>query len=198
MPSSLPRLGAALALCVLAGCRTAPPPFPSPPPWDVRRLQLQAYERFELGGRVAVAAGHDGFNANLHWRQRGAHSQLTLEGPLGSAAVQVSATNDELDIITAHGEHLANDAAHEELRRRLGFDPPLTGLRYWILGVPDPARPATESVDARQQRLTTLAQDGWHIDYLEYVLVEGEWLPARLTLVRDTVRVRLLVDDWQT
>jgi outer membrane biogenesis lipoprotein LolB len=63
--------------------------------------------------------------------------------------------------------------------------------------VPDPAQPATEELDQRQQRLQGLTQAGWHIDYTRYVAVGAESLPTRLTLQRDAVRVRLLVDDWQ-
>lgn len=85
-----------------------------------------------------------------------------------------------------------------ELAARLGFDPPLASLRYWILGVPDPASPADETLDPAQQRLKSLAQGGWHIDYAGYVAVGSEWLPARLTLSRADVRVKLLVDDWQS
>ena len=33
--------------------------------------------------------------------------------------------------------------------------------------------------------------------YGAYADVHGETLPARLTLERDAVRVRLVVDDWQ-
>ena len=197
MRSRVLRVGAAAMLCVLAGCRTAPVPFAALAPWEVRRPQLQAREHFDLSGRVAVATGHDGFNANLHWQQQGARSQLMLEGPLGTGAVRISASGNDLDIVTARGEHMDRAAAHAELATRLGFDPPLPSLRYWILGVPDPAQPATEELDERQQRLQGLTQAGWHIDYSLYVAVGSESLPARLTLRRDAVRVRLLVDDWQ-
>ncbi|HXY97755.1 MAG TPA: lipoprotein insertase outer membrane protein LolB, partial [Steroidobacteraceae bacterium] len=78
------------------------------------------------------------------------------------------------------------------------FEPPLTSLRYWILGVPDPASPADETLDSARQRLTRLEQDGWRIDYASYVAVGSEWLPARLTLERADVKVKLLVDDWQS
>ncbi|TLY80713.1 MAG: hypothetical protein E6K41_09435 [Gammaproteobacteria bacterium] len=60
-----------------------------------------------------------------------------------------------------------------------------------------PERPALEELDEPQQRLLGLTQAGWHIDYPLYVAVGAEMLPARLTLKRDAVRVRLLVDDWQ-
>ena len=190
------RLGTAL-LAVLAGCRTLPP-APSPgESWETRRPQLQSLEHFALRGRVAVAAGGEGFNASLRWTQEGNRSQVTLGGPLGVGGAQLTATGDELTVITARGEHIESAAAHAELTARLGFDPPLTSLRYWVLGVPDPGQPASESLDPAQQRLSALTQGGWRVEYQSYGSAGGETLPARMTLQRDAVRVRLLVDDWQ-
>ncbi len=191
------RLGAALVLCVLTACRTTPVTFPAPAPWEVRRLELQSRDHFELRGRVAVATGSQGFNANLHWEQRRARSHLTLAGPLGSGAVEVNAAGDELDIATASGQHLDREAARAELAARLGFDPPLASLRFWVLGVPDPSATAAERFDEHRQRLAGLTQGGWRIDYTQYVAVGPDWLPSRLTLERDRVRVRLAVDEWQ-
>jgi outer membrane lipoprotein LolB len=199
MRSSRVRAGAVIALAVLAGCRTAPPPVSlhAAQAWETRKPELQARTHFELRGRVAVSTGHDGFNANLRWAQDGGHSHLTLEGPLGVGAVQVSATGDDLTILAANGTQLDSAAAHRELAARLGFDPPLQSLRYWVLGVPDPGEPATEEIDEAQQRLRSLAQGGWRIDYPQYLAVGTEWLPARLTLQREAVRLRMFVDDWQ-
>ena len=56
---------------------------------------------------------------------------------------------------------------------------------------------ATEALDPQAQRMSALTQAGWRIDYTEYRAVGADAVPARLTLQRDTVRVRLLVDDWQ-
>lgn len=190
--------GAAIGFALLAGCRTLPPaPVTASGPWEVRRPQLQAMQHFELQGRVAVAAAGEGFNASLRWVQDGPHAQLTLGGPLGVGGAQVNATGNDLTLTTAKGEHIDSDAAHAELAARLGFDPPLASLRYWVLGVPDPAQPANESLDTAQQRLSALTQDGWHVDYQSYVDSSGGPLPSKLTLQRDAVRVRLLVDDWK-
>lgn len=196
MRSSALRLGAAL-LAVLAGCRTLPPAPPAGASWEVRRPQLQSLQHFELRGRVAVAAGGEGFNASLRWTQEGNRSQVTLGGPLGVGGAQLTASGDDLTVITSRGERIESAAAHAELAARLGFDPPLSSLRYWVLGVPDPGQPASESLDPAQQRLAALTQDGWQVEYQSYSAASGETLPARMTLQRDAVRVRLLVDDWQ-
>lgn len=197
MHSKWLRLSAALPLLALAACRTAPPTLPPGTSWEVRRPELQARDHFQLTGRVAVAAGGEGFNANLRWTQDGARSQLTLEGPLGVGGAQVTASGADLTLVTSRGEHIDSEAAHAALATRLGFDPPLASLRYWVLGVPDPSQPASESLDPAQQRLSSLTQDGWRVDYQGYASADGQALPARLTLQRDSVRVRLFVDNWQ-
>lgn len=194
-------LGLALVL-LLASCRTVPPahvltPPPAAQSWETRRSQLQSQDRFELKGRVAVSTGGEGFNARLRWTQQGRQTRMSLDGPLGAGGVQVNAQGPELSIVDSHGQRLENEAARSELATRLGFDPPLQSLRYWILGVPDPAQPAQESLDDRQ-RLATLQQAGWSIDYGDYVTVGGEWRPSRLTLVRQGVRVRVFVDGWNS
>ena len=190
------RLGAAL-LAVLAGCRTLPPAPPPTESWEVRRTELQGLGHFELRGRVAVAAGDEGFNASLRWTQQGDRSEVTLGGPLGVGGAQLTASGDDLTVVTAHGERIESSAAHEALAARLGFDPPLRSLRYWVLGVPDPAQPASVSLDPVQQRLSALDQQGWRVEYQSYAARGDQVLPARMTLQRDAVRVRLLVDDWQ-
>jgi outer membrane lipoprotein LolB len=119
-----------------------------------------------------------------------------LEGPLGAGAVQITSNGDSLSILNSHGDHLDSDAARADLEARLGFDPPLGSLRYWILGVPDPATPAKEVVDPQQQRLQSLQQDGWQVDYSGYMPNGAGWLPARLTVQRQGVRVRVVVDGW--
>jgi outer membrane lipoprotein LolB len=198
MRSSTLRVGVLLTLAMLASCRTLPPTAPAASAsWAERRPQLQALAHFQLKGRVALSAGSNGFNANLRWTQDSARSQIALEGPLGVGGMQITADGSDLDIVTPRGERISNQAAHAELAARLGFDVPISSLRYWVLGVPDPAQPAEESLDEAQQRLAGLTQDGWRIAYTDYASAGRQTLPSHMTLERDAVRVRLLVEDWR-
>jgi outer membrane lipoprotein LolB len=189
----------AIIAVLLASCRTVPvheKPVPAQT-WEARRPQLQARDRFELKGRVAVATGSEGFNARLRWTQDGKQTRMSLDGPLGAGGVQVTSDGSNVSIVTSRGDRLNSDAARAELASRLGFDPPLGSLRYWILGVPEPGHPAEELLDS-QQRLATLQQDGWQIQYTGYTSVGGEWLPSKLTLQREGVRLRVVVDGWNS
>ena len=186
---------AALAALALSACQTVPVPPAPVTAWNVRRPILQALERFQLNGRVAVAVGRQGFNADIRWTQNGMRTRMILSGPFGAGATQVSDAGGELSVITSRGQHLGNAAARAALERQLGFDPPLGSLRYWILGVPDPALPASLKVDATQ-RLSRLEQAGWSIDYRAYSPVGAEWLPRLLSVRRAGVRLRMVVDAW--
>ena len=195
-----PRALAVLCLIatLLCACRTLPPAGTAQPlSWEARRAQLQGLEHFQIAGRVAVAAGQEGFTAQLHWVQAGTQSRLALDGPLGVGGLRVTSDGSSLSLVNAHGERLDSDAANADLRAHLGFDAPLARLRFWILGVPDPARPAVEVLDA-EHRLASLQQDDWQIEYADYVVVRGEWRPGRMTLRRADVRVRLIVDHWDS
>jgi len=185
------------ALILLAGCVSAPSRKPAESvPWPQRRAQLQALDPFALTGRVAVAAGSEGFSAHLSWDQRGSRTTVELNGPLGIGGVHVTADGNVLHVESSQGQQLADDQARDELRSKLGFDPPLGSLRYWIVGAPDPGTPSVETIGA-DQRLTSLEQDGWQIVYSNYISAGQTWLPQRLTLQRGDVRVRVIVDQWR-
>lgn len=186
----------AALLLGLVGCPTVPQRLPPTQPWEERRTELQTLDRFELRGRVAVAAGEEGFNARLRWQQEGAQTAVALDGPLGVGGVQVTSDGEEFVVVTSRGERFDREGAAEALQSRLGFEPPLGSLRYWLLGVPDPSAPAREVLD-EAQRLASLEQHGWQITYGQYAPVEGRWMPQRVTLQREGVRVRVIVDQWE-
>ena len=195
LPAAFLLAAMALALA-LTGCQTVPV-APAPAiAWSVRRPALQTLDQFYLNGRVAVAVGSQGFNAGLRWTQSGAVTHLALSGPLGAGGVEVTAAEGDLSVVTSSGKRLGAAEAREELQDKLGFEPPLTSLRYWVLGVPDPGAPASITLDS-QQRLTLLTQKGWQIDYSAYMPAGAEWLPRLMTLRRAGVRVRMVVDGWR-
>jgi len=188
---------------LLAACQSVPKPVaPSVPPeqvlagWPARRAQLQARTQFTTQGRIGVVAGSDGFNARLRWVQEGMRSAVSLDGPLGVAGVRIIDDAGVLTMTSPSGEALDSQAAHDELVRRMGFEPPLASLRYWIQGVPDPASPATETPNA-QGYLGSLAQAGWTVTFTDYMQTSDGALPQKLVVERGTVRVRLIIQSWQ-
>ena len=175
-----------------------PPPSSAPPPrpWAERAASLQALPRFILNGRLGASDGKQGFSAGIHWQESGADASIDLSGPLGFGAAHLQQQGGELQIVTANGAHLDGEAAEAQLARMLGFDPPLNSLRYWVLGVNDPQSSAHYTLDDRQ-RLASLQQGGWRVDYQDYSAVQRYWLPRQLTVTHQQLRLRLVINGWQ-
>jgi len=47
-------------------------------------------------------------------------------------------------------------------------------------------------------RLQTLSQQGWAIEYLNYVEHNGLSLPSKIRIKNDHVRLKLIVKNWHT
>jgi outer membrane lipoprotein LolB len=182
-----------VCLCVSACVATrAPPPVMAPVSWELRLPALQQAETWALDGRAAASIGAQGWQASLAWRQQGSTSELHLSGPLGLGASIVKLAPDGLSIDGAP----PRDDARQILRDRLGVDLPLESLRFWLLGVPDPAQASTITRNA-EDRAQQLVQSGWTVDIGRYLPVAGDQLPAQLAIQRDAVRVRIVVDRWE-
>jgi outer membrane lipoprotein LolB len=197
-------LAVALAL-LLAGCVSGPRHELHPADPAVQRRELQQLQQFSFEGRLAAAVGSEGFNADLNWKQQGTRSTVDLRAPLGFGSARVISDDDGVKFTSSRGENLTGADAIGELERRLGFAAPIGALRYWILGVADPARPSTEAVDA-DGRLSVLEQDDWRVEYGEYrssvaaaaakAAANAPVMPRRVTLTRGQIRLRLVVNRW--
>lgn len=82
------------------------------------------------------------------------------------------------------------------MQQQLGWSLPVSSLADWIRGLPaDHSQYRLEHDDTGfPQRLE---QDGWQIDYRDWVEVESLWLPRRLIMEYDDLRVTLVVTEWR-
>jgi outer membrane lipoprotein LolB len=176
----------------LGACATIQPTL-NPSDWSQRMASLQEAGSWKLDGRAAAAVGTQGWQASLDWRQQGQATEVHLAGPFGMQAMVLTRTPEGVSLNGAP----PNEAEIAQLQERLGFDLPLDQLRYWLLGVPDPGS-AFDLTRNPQDRAQQLTQAGWSIDYDRYMPVGGDLLPSHLVLNREGVRVRIVVDHWET
>lgn len=198
-PTIPERLRAATGLAAvlwLAGCTIQRgielPPMPD---WETRRQVLAGMQQWEFKGRVGVRAGEDGFNGNLRWRQDGDAFSASVSGPLGIGTVRIEGTGARVRVTDNDGEVHELDDADEDLRELYGWTLPVTSLRYWALGIPDPSVPASTEFDPAG-RLARLEQRDWTLSITDYREDAGRLLPRRMTAADHGTRVRLVIDDW--
>jgi outer membrane lipoprotein LolB len=182
-----------IALLLLSACQTVRPPAAARS-WPDRRAALHALGSYQFTGRVAVTGAGRGASAGLQWQQRGRSADVGLRAPLGLGGAEVHFDDRIISYRFSDGATVEGERAVSALNGLLGFDPPLASLRYWLIGADDPALPESHALDDRS-RLTWLQQGDWRIDYEGY---QAQSLPQRLTLSRDALRVRIVVQEWRT
>ncbi len=187
------------AVLALAACAAPQPPVSLPADaaaaWTGRQARLSRITHFRLQGRVAVKNGVEAWHLDVAWSQRGPEYVIDLSGPFGAGRVRLTGRNGGPVVLeTADGRFTAAEP-EQLLYEHTGVRMPVSGLRHWLLGLPGPgARPA--ALDGRG-RLARLSRGGWEVRFRAYTLVDGLDLPRLITVERDGVRVRLVVDQWR-
>ena len=151
---------------------------------------------WEFNGRVSLTRGEEGWHASLSWLERQGHYQLQVSGPLGQGAFQLTGNDEGVLLVDADGETYSARDADALLSHVTGWTLPVTGMRYWVRGMPVPGV-AEQATRDEQGRLARLDQSGWTITYNRYQPVTGAMLPAKLQFVHEDISVRLVIDHWQ-
>lgn len=188
---------AALAVLLFAGgCATLPPAAPGDD-WPARRAALQALDAWALDGRIAVAAGENGFSGGFDWVQQGERADVTLSGPLGGAGLDIHVEGDALTV-SLRGETYSGDDARRLIEERIGpgRELPVAEMRYWLVGAPAPDRPHEETL-GEDKRLASLAQSGWQVRFERYDTVGNLALPVRVEMTAEGLRLRVAVSNWR-
>ena len=150
---------------------------------------------FSLNARVAVRLDDRGYTASLRWRHSQAHDSLRLLSPLGTVVGEIEADSNGATLTTGDKKVYRSNDVQALTREVLGWDLPLSGLRYWVTGRADPALPVQALSRDNKERLKSLLQNDWRVAYLEYF--GDSALPARLTLAYDRLNLRLIVEHWE-
>ena len=185
-----------VALATLGGCATergvALPEFDD---WRARLSVLGGLDRWSFSGRIGVSAGTEGFNGRLRWRQEVDEFQASVSGPLGAGAISIAGDADAVVIDEGDGNVIRMTDPEFELRMRYGWTIPVESLRYWALGIPDPAQPANLDF-GENGTLMNIVQAGWTVAIPQYREGGGQLMPRRITAENGDSRVRLVIDNW--
>ena len=196
MRRRVPILSLLVLAALLAGCAaTESLQLPDLSDWETRKAYLEHTDEWEFVGRIGVSAGSEGFNGKLWWRQDGDVFRARISGPIGIGTIFINGDGPEVTLTERDGTVTELMDAEAELRYRYGWTIPVTSLRFWTLGIPDPSSPADVEFNEEGQ-MSELSQREWQVTIGQYVDGGGQAMPRRLTAVSDDIRVRLVIDGW--
>ena len=194
------RAAVLLPTLLLAACAGVPPDPAADLAWQAHRGALLALDRWQLDGRLNIRGADGSDTVSLRWDQRPLDFEINLSGRLGLGSVRIAGRDGEV-VVEKAGEEPVRAASLEELGASyLGYAFPARQLHYWIRGIDAPGTPARLTLNA-EERLATLMQDGWTLEYDRYQEAGGLVLPGRIRLDfnqgGESYRLTFLIGEWR-
>jgi outer membrane lipoprotein LolB len=186
---------------LLTGCAAVPgavaPSADALAQFEAHRELLASIEDWTAGGRLSLTVSEESWSARVDWTQRGQASRLRLSGPFGQGAAELLMRPGAAELRTADDHRYSAETPEDLMVEHVGWSIPLDGLRYWLLGLPEPeVEPAVLELDDRG-RISRLEQSGWTVRYLRYQSVGALEMPARLDFESPRVNGKLAVTRWE-
>ncbi|MCG6970480.1 MAG: lipoprotein insertase outer membrane protein LolB [Gammaproteobacteria bacterium] len=194
-------IGAALTL---SGCATLFNSAEYPPlsqqqqsALALRQQTLADVSAWVFNGRLSLKTADDAWTGKVRWRQDGKQFRLHFSAPTGQGAVQLMSNPQfGVEMRTAEGAVQYADDAETLLYDHTGWRLPVSGLRLWVVGLPNGEEKISQLSFDDQGRIETLAQYQWRIQYLQYRKVNGHDLPRKIQLQNADLDMRIVIDHW--
>lgn len=187
------------AILLMTGCASSPSsgmPVADPEQtFDRNQDKLSNLPSWQFDGRFSIRSTRGVDNANLAWLQESTRYLLKISGPLQQGAVFIRGDQGTISYKDSKGvtDHASSPEAL--LARHTHYDLPVSSMRYWVLGLPDPRYPFELNI-ASNGDIRTLTQQGWNIRYQAFKTVERYRLPTKLTMKHDQAEVILSIHEW--
>ncbi len=158
---------------------------------------MYGIEDWSVNGKVSYRLPDNAGSANLRWTQQAGQSRLRLAGPLGAGSTEISSEGALLRIRQDGIQRLYQADAAPWLPGAAPLPVPVTSIRYWLRGVPDPQL-GLDDLTFRDGLAERLAQGAWLVEYDSYQSVKGLELPQRMTLLYpdEELRITLILREW--
>ncbi len=153
------------------------------------REHLYKMDQWSFEGRLALAGKNDNWQASINWGHRPDDEEIKLSGPLGQGATVIKLTGDLVTIDRGNDKVQSSTQPEAFINQQLGMFVPVHSLRYWVIGLPEPTSAFIETA-------TGFKQAGWLIEYKQMKVVDDQFMPHKITVTNEQVKLKLVIDQW--
>lgn len=182
-----------LLTLALAACTTTPRQVDA----DAQRDALLQLDKWQAEGKLGLRAKGEAHSAYFDWQNHSDGFVLRLSGPLGQGTTWLRRDGSVVTLESPDQPMRQATSAEELMRYQLGWQVPVSNLRYWIKGVAAPNARVSHLTRNPDGTLAELHQQGWQISYSRYNVESGWALPGKLTAKRGDIALTIIVKDWR-
>ena len=165
--------------------------------WREHQTRIsQQQNNWRFSGRFGASTQDDAWSGAIWWQQKNNDYNIELAGPLSQGTIRLLGNNEHSELQIAEDSRYSDGDAESLLQQYTGWSLPFSGLRYWVLGLPQPLGEKQLITLDEQGRIASIRQPHWHIQFQRYRKTGELQLPRKIVLQNDEVKVRLVFDQW--
>ena len=165
--------------------------------WSTHLEQMQALSEWQAQMVIYGQDRAEKFKLRLLWEQQGDRYQIKIKDFIGRTVAVFEGVPGQVSLKTSKGQHYQGEDADQLIEELLNLPIRISGMRYWLLGVPAPES-AYQLLQVSADGLAAkIEQQGWQLKYLAYSQQSGQRLPSQAEFSIDEVRLRAEISQWQ-
>ena len=188
------------AAIMISGCASTTPNQSTtaqlaPLSWQQHFNSMRSLQKWEANAQIAIKIEQKTQKAKMLWKQNQSAYDISFLGPFGHAGPKIYGDTQSATLLIPKEAPLTGTNTSSLLQKRLGWQLPVENAQYWIKGIPSPL--SDSQLSLKDQRLYILEQDGWTVTYQQYKQVADQYLPAKIIISKDNLRLLLVIYKWQ-
>ena len=164
--------------------------------WQQRTDYLYQNQYWTAHLSLLAVARQQKFNTRVEWRQQAERYQIKLKDFIGRTWAVIEGAPPAVTVKTSGGRRYQGHSAEALINELLGMRLPVSGLRYWLQGLPQPQVSPARLVLSEQGLAEEISQSGWQITYPHYRLNNAFNMPGQVLLRFDDVTLNVKVSQW--
>ena len=160
-----------LSSCLLlAACTSKPVKQEAPTSWLSRQAAVAQIDRWQLNARIGLRSEGRSGSASLVWHEQPGQRSLRLLGPVGGGLVLLQQDSKGVTLQDSKGTTWHAVDAAELIYRVPGWHVPVSGVRWWLLGMTVAGWQAVYTLE-ESQGLVAVVQEGWLVSVSKCTLI---------------------------
>ena len=175
--------------------------------WDLRQQQLEPINEWEIHARAAILVKNEQledkvYPVGINWSRQQERFSMVIEAPFGQGVIRIESNRSidddkQFKLTLADGKYRLGPTPEALLEDLLGWSIPVSGLKSWVKGLPEPDVDYSYELYGTGQ-LRSLRQDSWLINYLAYFPADQQpqSLPRRMYLKHKSLGIKIVIERW--
>ncbi len=165
------------------------------------RLQQQnsRLTAWDITANTSITAKDSSYSLSVFWQQDGKNFDLRFDAPFATGVLRIKGNAEFAELTLENKKTIRGDTPEQLIKEVTPFDIPVTGLIYWIRGIPHKNAQNTTVINAYGDT-KTIRQDGWLIRYDDWkeVTIQSHVyrLPHKILLDNDALQIKIKPSGW--